>query len=119
MPMMPSHRCGTCGRLVTGRCPFCEQTRQRQRPTAAARGYCSDRWRRLRAEKLQQDPFCSVCGRLANEVDHLARHDGPNSASFWDWSNLDSKCKRCHARKTATQDSTFANKSVGIPRSLR
>jgi hypothetical protein len=107
MALMPPHRCLTCQRLITGRCPHCEQTRQRQRPTAAQRGYCSDGWRRLRNEKLAADPWCSVCGRLADEVDHLERPAGPNDPRFWDWSNLDSKCKRCHASKTATHDARW------------
>jgi hypothetical protein len=37
----------------------------------------------------------------ATEVDHLQRHRGPDDPLFWIWSNLDSKCKPCHSRKTA------------------
>jgi 5-methylcytosine-specific restriction protein A len=58
------------------------------------------------------DPRCSVCQAVATEVDHLVRHDGPDDPRFWDWKNLDSKCHRCHSRKTATQDSTFARQQT-------
>jgi 5-methylcytosine-specific restriction protein A len=117
MPSYPPHRCPTCQRLVTGRCGCTRRQFDRARPNASARGYTSDRWRRLRASKLQLDPLCSVCltaGRTtaATDVDHLVRHDGPDDPRFWAWSNLDSKCKACHSRKTATQDSAFARKEI-------
>lgn len=116
MPMVPYHRCSSCQRLVSGRCPFCVKSRDRARPNANARGYNSARWRRLRLAKLEQDPLCSVCsaaGRvvLASDVDHLEAHTGPDDGRFWNWNNLDSKCHACHSRKTAMHDSTFANKA--------
>jgi 5-methylcytosine-specific restriction protein A len=62
------------------------------------------------------DPLCSVClsaGRTvpATDVDHLVPHAGPADPKFWEFQNLDSKCHRCHSRKTATQDSTFARRN--------
>ena len=47
---------------------------------------------------------------MATDVDHLERHDGPDDPKFFDMNNLDSKCHACHSRKTATVDSTFANR---------
>ena len=111
MPTFPFHRCPSCQRLVQGRCLWCRQARDDRRPNAATRGYCSDRWRRLRASKLQLDPRCSACGQRATDVDHLQRVEGPDDPRFWDFKNLDSKCHSCHSRKTATQDSTFAVRS--------
>jgi 5-methylcytosine-specific restriction protein A len=108
---MPLHRCGSCLRLVDGRCPHCRQQREASRPNANARGYTSMRWRALRLEQLRAQPFCSVCQRVATDVDHLERHTGPTDPRFWDPLNLDSKCHACHSRKTATQDSTFAGRS--------
>lgn len=107
MPMMPAHRCSGCGRLVTARrCPTCTQQFDHERGSASQRGYCSARWRKLRAQKLAVSPLCSVCLKAgchveATEVDHLQRHRGPDDPLFWAWSNLDSKCKACHSRKTA------------------
>lgn len=109
MPMMPARRCASCGGLVTSRrCPTCTQRFDRKRGSASHRGYCSPRWLKLRAQKLEQDPLCSICfaaGRHveATEVDHLQRHRGPDDPLFWLWSNLDSKCKPCHSRKTASE----------------
>ena len=108
--LMPLHRCSSCSALVAGRCQHCRLRREMARPNASARGYTSDKWRRLRASKLQLDPHCSVCGQAATDVDHLIRHDGPQDPRFWDWKNFDSKCHGCHSRKTATQDSTFARR---------
>jgi 5-methylcytosine-specific restriction protein A len=115
MPVAAPRRCPTCRGLFTAdRCPTCVKARDERRGTAAQRGYCSARWRRLRAAKLSQAPLCSVCSEPATEVDHLERHDGPNDPRFWSCDNLDSKCKRCHARKTALFDSVFARRDRNI-----
>ncbi len=52
--------------------------------------------------KLAADPLCSKCGRPATDVDHL---DG--NVHNLDWANLDSKCHRCHSRKTVAKDGGF------------
>lgn len=115
---MPPRRCPTCRRLVTARrCPRCVRQRDASRPNANARGYCSERWRRLRAAVLALHPWCSVClaaGKSvpATDVDHVVPHHGPDHHLFWDFSNLDAKCHACHSRKTATQDSGFAKKGA-------
>ncbi|MGA9851855.1 MAG: HNH endonuclease [Gammaproteobacteria bacterium] len=44
---------------------------------------------------------------LASVVDHIVPHRG-NTTIFWDRTNWQSLCRRCHNRKTATQDSRFA-----------
>jgi len=106
--MMAPRRCPTCHALVTSeRCPTCVRTRDRRRGTAAQRGYCSARWRKLRAAKLQIDPLCSVCGVIAEHVDHLQAVDGRDDPRFWLWANLDSKCASCHSRKTIAADGGF------------
>jgi 5-methylcytosine-specific restriction protein A len=104
---VPSGRCTAHASLV-------RQAADAGRDNAAARGYCSTRWRRLRAAKLAEQPWCSGCMKLgfsrpASEVDHLIAHDGPDDALFWQWENLDSKCKPCHSRKTATHDGGFGH----------
>ena len=117
MATMPSHRCHICGSVVAGgRCPTCRQQRDGRRDSAAQRGYCSARWRRLRALKLQHEPLCRACvaaGRLvaADTVDHIRPHTGVDTESFWRWDNLQSLCASCHSRKTATQDSAFARRT--------
>lgn len=82
--------------------------RQYTTPRAApsARGYDS-RWRRVRANYLRAHPLCAHCatiGRVepATEVDHVVpiRRGGARL----DPANLQALCKRCHSRKTMTED---------------
>jgi 5-methylcytosine-specific restriction endonuclease McrA len=65
------------------------------------RVYDKRRWRRLRLQKLRQDPFCEECRPmlvLATDVDHVkAINDG---GEVWDITNLRSLCHACHSRKT-------------------
>jgi 5-methylcytosine-specific restriction protein A len=80
----------------------------RERPSAARRGYGS-RWRRARAAYLARHPLCVPCeaaGRLvsATVVDHVVPHRG-DPVLFWDESNWESSCKRCHDAKTAREAS--------------
>jgi hypothetical protein len=106
--------------LVTvPRCPTCCRTADQQRGNAAARGYCSAKWRKVRARKLAVDPFCSTCllhGKMtpATDVDHLERVTGPNDPRFFLWEVLDSKCHSCHSRRTAVEHSTFAHRDGNI-----
>lgn len=52
------------------------------------------------------DPLCELrlddwCGGVAEEVDHIVNvADGGDE---WDWDNLQSACKHCHAVKTARE----------------
>jgi 5-methylcytosine-specific restriction enzyme A len=78
----------------------------RQRPSAARRGY-GPRWRRARAAFLARHPLCVACraqGRVvtATVVDHLVPHRG-DQRLFWDEANWAPSCKPCHDRKTASE----------------
>ena len=78
----------------------------RQRPSAARRGY-GPRWRRARAAYLACHPLCVPCaaaGRLepATVVDHVVPHRGDQKL-FWDEANWAALCKRCHDAKTARE----------------
>jgi 5-methylcytosine-specific restriction protein A len=78
----------------------------RQRPSAARRGY-GPRWRRARAAYLARHPLCVRCkseARLepAIVVDHLVPHRG-NPVLFWDERNWAALCKPCHDAKTARE----------------
>ena len=71
----------------------------RQRPSAARRGY-GPRWRRARAAFLAQHPLCAACraqGRVvpATMVDHVVPHRGDQKL-FWDERNWAPACKPCH-----------------------
>jgi 5-methylcytosine-specific restriction protein A len=79
---------------------------ERQRPSAARRGY-GPRWRRARAAYLARHPLCGSCsaeGRLqpATVVDHVVPHRG-DPGLFWDKRNWAALCKSCHDAKTARE----------------
>ena len=59
------------------------------------------KWRKLRAHILRQEPFCRSCDEPATEVDHITplARGGTNDSE-----NLQALCKRCHSRKTATEN---------------
>lgn len=85
---------------------------QRRRGTATQRGYGA-RWRRARRLFLIGHPLCAECLRdgrttAATVVDHKQPHQG-DPALFWDESNWQALCSRCHNRKTATEDGGFGH----------
>ena len=93
----------------------------RQRPSAAQRGYDS-RWRRARARYLAEHPLCASClaeGRVtaATVVDHVMAHGG-DPVLFWDEGNWQGLCKRCHDSKTA-RDGRWRRQSWGEQRYRR
>ena len=82
------------------------------RPSASARGY--DRhWQKERAFFLSQNPLCAECDRQGDTtpavlVDHVKAHKG-NMSLFWDVSNWQSLCDRCHRIKSAKEDGAMGN----------
>ncbi|MTI71069.1 MAG: HNH endonuclease [Firmicutes bacterium] len=78
-----------------------------KRETASKRGYDS-RWRKARSKYLKGNPLCIHCkekGKLtrATVVDHIEPHRGDRTL-FWDESNWQPLCKKCHDKKTMTED---------------
>ncbi|WP_285082717.1 HNH endonuclease [Kingella kingae] len=68
--------------------------------TSAQRGY-GHKWRKARQLFLQNHPLCVYCQRAgkitpANVVDHIVPHQG-NQNLFWDNSNWQALCSRCHS----------------------
>ena len=66
------------------------------------------RWRRVSKAFLRAHPLCVACeaeGKLtpATVVDHIVPHRGDRKL-FWDESNWQGLCKRCHDTKTLTED---------------
>ena len=107
MPRFPDHPCAHpgCPQLVphehTGQHP--EETR-----SASSRGY-GRRWQKASKAFLRRHPLCAECGRrgryvAATVVDHITPHRG-DSKLFWDESNWQPLCKRCHDQKTGREDS--------------
>lgn len=88
--------------------------------TTAQRGYGS-RWQKARQTFLLRSPLCVECSRNgrvteARVVDHVVPHRGDQDL-FWDTSNWQALCKRCHDVKTATEDGGFGNRPGARPRS--
>jgi 5-methylcytosine-specific restriction protein A len=115
-PYAPQHPCGFpgCPILVDSIHRRCERHRTQERReidqnrgSAARRGYDS-RWRAARKRYFAIHPLCVECQRMgrlsaATIVDHIVPHKGdPNL--FWNQSNWQALCRRCHNRKTATHD---------------
>lgn len=106
----PPHTCH-CGRLVPHgeRCP-CQiaSTRARnrrhdaKRPTARQRGYTAE-WQKARAEFLQYNPCCAMCGAPAQVVDHIQPHRG-DPVLFWVRANWQALCTPCHNRHKQRQE---------------
>ncbi len=75
--------------------------------------YAKPSWKQLRTSMLIQHPLCASC-LLTNTytpstiVDHIRPHKG-DIHLFYDIDNLQTLCKRCHDRKTATDDGGFNN----------
>lgn len=98
-----------CAALTEGgRCPRHRQayarTQDQERGSAHARLY-DVRWRRYSRRFLRQFPLCLQClaaGRTAPSAvtDHREPHRG-DLGRFWDPTNHQALCKRCHDQKTA------------------
>ncbi|QYW02542.1 HNH endonuclease [Stenotrophomonas phage Silvanus] len=67
------------------------------RKTANERGY-NYRWQQERIAFLKDNPFCVHCLPMfvaSTVVDHITPHRG-DQVLFWDRSNWQALCKRCH-----------------------
>ncbi len=69
--------------------------------------YADPKWKAARLVHLRSNPVCKDCDELgvvvvATDVDHITPHKGDRKL-FWDRSNWQSLCHRCHSRKTARE----------------
>lgn len=116
MASRPPRYCPACRNVHKGRCagrapPMHGRDTRR---SSDARGY-NARWRKAALRFLFSHPLCVQCrtqGHItrATQVDHIQPHKG-NDALFWNVANWQPLCKRCHSRKTATEDGGFGNVS--------
>lgn len=103
MPTKPPSIRPCCNRVIAAgdRCE-CQRERDRDRgarhdrnrPTAAARGYGA-RWREFARRFLRQHGACAFCGANATVVDHIVPHRGDTSI-FWRAGNHQPLCAACH-----------------------
>lgn len=106
-----------CSLLLPYGQSYCEPHRKaKQQQSDAHRGSASQRgytgaWQKARKYYLLAHPLCRMHeqqGRLepASVVDHIIPHQG-DKTRFWDATNWQPLCKRCHDIKTATEDGGF------------
>ena len=63
----------------------------------------NSRFRWMRAAYLMRNPICACCHQAAaHDLDHIRPHRG-NVALFWDQTNWQGLCVRCHRQKTARE----------------
>jgi 5-methylcytosine-specific restriction enzyme A len=85
-----------------------KRTIDKQRASSTQRGYGS-RWQKARATYISHNPACVQCGsEVGLVVDHIVPHKRDQTL-FWDTSNWQTLCKRCHDAKTAREDGGFGN----------
>ena len=76
------------------------------RPNAAARGYCSKAWAKIRQAVLIRDAWqCQDCARVcADKREAHVDHVKPKAQGGLDTlDNLRTLCIRCHGRKTVQE----------------
>jgi 5-methylcytosine-specific restriction protein A len=86
--------------------PTIKLSKTKRRPTYNKAGYQkvynTPRWKRLRAEKVANNPVCELCAakgitRVVEEVHHLVPFEIDNDLSLaYDYDNLISLCVECH-----------------------
>jgi 5-methylcytosine-specific restriction endonuclease McrA/predicted kinase len=70
--------------------------------------YDTTRWRKLRAYHLARNPLCVDCGkkgitRAAKVLDHIIPHRIDDTIDFFDSTNHQGLCTRCHNSKSAQE----------------
>lgn len=77
-----------------------------KRDKTSAKFYNSTKWRNARARVKIEEPFCRMCGKVADVVDHIIpiKAGGKKLAR----ENLQSLCHKCHNEKTL-QDEIIYN----------
>lgn len=95
-----------CAAVCAG--PRCEKHQHDPsgRPGANENGY-TYRWQRARLMFLRQNPLCITCWRkglteAATVVDHVIPHRR-DQERFWDRTNWQALCARCHNAKSAKE----------------
>ncbi|MCL2440462.1 MAG: HNH endonuclease [Treponema sp.] len=62
--------------------------------------YNTTAWKKLRAQKIKEQSFCSKCGINKNLSVHHKLPPLGDSAIFYDYNNLDVLCDKCHRIET-------------------
>ena len=99
-----------CPELVEAGLKYCEKHKSLHPEEQKSEfSYCYGyQWQKARKLYLKAHPLCVRCfeqGRYikATVVDHIIPHRG-DQALFWDRDNWQPLCKKCHDKKTWTED---------------
>ena len=129
MPTRPKKSCNKvgCPELIEASNTYCDKHRierinryekyERDQKSKKLYGY---RWQKASKYFLSHNPLCVECKKKNNKItaatvtDHIISHKGDKKL-FWDRSNWQALCKRCHDIKTAKEDGGFGNKVVANP----
>lgn len=113
---------GRCLVLVPDRkhtyCPkhqeiYERQGRSRRAEKRSSGFYSRVAWKKLRSSQLNLEPFCTLCDLPGDTVDHITPHQG-NPDLFFDSSNLQTLCKRCHDAVTTLESRLKAQGKTSI-----
>jgi len=66
--------------------------------------YLTPEWRELRANFLQNNPYCVKCGEKATVCDHKDGHDPLTWKDTFFTGAFQALCFSCHSRKTVLED---------------
>lgn len=116
MPLMTLCQYPGCRKAIPFGESHCEEHKKKranaivERKGANERGY-TYKWQKASKAFLARHPLCVMCQhngivKAAEVVDHIKPHRG-NQILFWDKKNWQPLCKKCHDRKTATEDGGF------------
>ena len=119
-----NRQCKATTNNKTGYCEDCQPVHKRRekavrqeynkrRDPQTIKWLNSARYIKTRKNYLNRNPLCKRCSTMLNPVlatilDHITPHRG-DSDLFWDVGNVQGLCKRCHDRKTASEDGGFGN----------
>ncbi len=116
MPYARPHLCNHpgCGELTSARlCGTHERQLKREygrirRISSGPVLHSSYAWQKASRQFLRANPICRECLKsdrisVSAVTDHIVPHRG-DLTLFWDRSNWQPLCKRCHDRKTALHD---------------
>lgn len=98
---------------VTRAAPARALQTERRRGSSHERGY-TKRWAAYSRTRLKAHPQCEA-HRLRGQyvsatcTDHIVPVSGPDDPGFWEPTNHQSLCARCHSEKTAREDGGFGN----------
>jgi hypothetical protein len=81
---------------VDYRCRDHNRERNRRYTSPNKPVYNSRRWTFTRRRKLFTDPFCAVCGGIAEDVHHII--DIEDGGAVWSLQNLQSLCHAHHSQ---------------------